>query len=339
MRKLFIHHPLFRLLSPVFSGVIVYLLILLVQNNVEQLQETFLGDELYICIGLSYVVQELSRGLLMLFQKFVNAHTIKMILFQALASMVLCITLITLLITLYFKYVIGSSANSEILWVFNSIFCSITFIYILLHLSHHYLYKINTEKMQAEQLLKQGLEDDFMQFKKGINSELLFESFEALIVLIRQNKDTTDDFLDHISVVYRYILSKKQRQLVLIKEELEILKALVQLFNYLPYRDMILDLDIKSNYLVVPGSILAIVEQIIKSSINSLNYQLKISLSESEDLLQIKYEFNDKIVQPFNLDMLKDIQDVYKIYSDINISIKETEGMRHISIPKLITIT
>ena len=69
MKKLFVHHPLFRLLSPLFSGFIVYLLILLINNNVEQLQEQFLGEELYVCIGLSFIIQELARLLLVLFKK------------------------------------------------------------------------------------------------------------------------------------------------------------------------------------------------------------------------------------------------------------------------------
>lgn len=339
MRKLFIHHPLFRLLSPVFSGVIVYLLILLVQNNVEQLKDTFLGEELYICIGLSYVVQELSRALLILFQKFHNAQAPKMILIQVFTAMLLCVTIITALVMLYFKYVIGYSANSEILWVFNSIFCSITFIYIVLHLSHHYLYKINSDKIQVEQLLKQDVEDDFMQFKKGINTELLFESFEALIVLIRQNKDNTDDFLDHIATVYRYILSKRQKQLVSIQEETDILKELILLFNYLPYRNVLLNSEVNSNFLVVPGSLLVIVEHIVKSTINSPNYQLKIDLSESTELLQIQYEFNDRIEHHFNLATLKDVRGVYNVYSKTDLSINEKDGSRQIVIPKLIINT
>ena len=58
MTKLFIHTPLFRFLSPIFSGVVSYLLILLINNNIEQLQEQFLGQELYVCITLSYIVHE-----------------------------------------------------------------------------------------------------------------------------------------------------------------------------------------------------------------------------------------------------------------------------------------
>ena len=337
MNRLFIHHLLFRLLSPIFSGIVIYLLILLIQNDVEQLQEDFLGDELYICIGLSYIVQELSRGMLILFQKFVNVHTFKIILFQVFASMALCIGVITLSISQYYKHVIGFSVNSEILWLFNSIFCCITLIYILMHLSHHYLYKINTQKMNAEQLLKQNVEDDFVQFKKGINTDLLFESFEALIVLIRQNKGNTDDFIDHIATVYRYILSRKKRQLVSITEELEVLKELVQLFNYLPHRNITLSANLTAGFLIVPGSLLAIVEQIVRCSINAVNYPLKVTINETNDLMLIQYEYNDKIVRQFKIILLEDIEQVYKIYTDIAITIKDSGQMRSISIPKLKT--
>jgi hypothetical protein len=97
--------------------------------------------------------------------------------------------------------------------------------------------------------------------------------------------------------------------------------------------------EVNSKFLVVPGSLLAIVEHIIKCSINSPSYQLKIDLRQSMDMLHIQYEFNDKIVQHFNLDIMKDVQDVYNIYSDTDISIEEINGMRQINIPKLITNT
>ena len=61
MNKLFIHNPLFRIISPLCSGILIYLLILLINNNVSQLKETFLGQELYVCIGLTYLIQEYSR--------------------------------------------------------------------------------------------------------------------------------------------------------------------------------------------------------------------------------------------------------------------------------------
>lgn len=179
MKKLFIHKPLFRLLSPVFSGVIVYLLILLVNNNVAQLQNEFLGEELYVCIGMSYIIQELSRLLLLLFKrvKFFTNELISVIV-QIVVSMLLCVGLVTIIISFYYKSILGFSPNSEELWLFNSIFCSITIIYILLFISHQYLHKINSEKLKEEENYLNHIEQDFNEFKQGINPDLLFESLE-----------------------------------------------------------------------------------------------------------------------------------------------------------------
>ncbi|MBL4568467.1 MAG: hypothetical protein JKY69_01970, partial [Flavobacteriaceae bacterium] len=180
MRKLFIHNPVFRLLSPVFSGVMGYLLILLINNNVGQLQEQFLGQELYVCIGLSYIIQEFSRGLLLLFNwlpKFTSQ--VLMLSFQLIISLLLSISVITISISTYYTTVLGFSASYDELFLFNAIFCSITFIYILLYTSHQYLFKVNTQKLESELLFKQNIEEDFKQFKRGINPNLLFESFEV----------------------------------------------------------------------------------------------------------------------------------------------------------------
>ena len=108
MKKLFIHKPLFRLLSPVFSGAVIYLLILLVNNNVSQLQEQFLGEELYVCIGLSYIVQEFSRILLILFKKAPKLESILLnIGLQIIVSLFLCIIIVSVSITVYYKQVLG----------------------------------------------------------------------------------------------------------------------------------------------------------------------------------------------------------------------------------------
>lgn len=132
MKRLFIHHPLFRLLSPLFSGTVVYLLILLINNNVEQLQEQFLGQELYVCIGLSFLIQEFARLLLLIFNRFLkNMRFLPGLLLQVFLSLLLCVVLVTAAIHLYYKYALGFTPNSEELWLFNSIFCSVTLIYIL----------------------------------------------------------------------------------------------------------------------------------------------------------------------------------------------------------------
>ncbi len=338
MKKLFIHQPLFRLLSPIFSGVVVYLLILLLNNNVIQLQEEFLSEELYVCIGLSYIIQEFSRVLLLVFKRIPKLeNTVFNLLFQVIISLILSVVIVTISITQYYKYWVGYSADQEELTVFNSIFCVITLIYILLFISHQYLYKINSEKLEQEQLIKQNIEDDFLQFKRGINPHLLFESFEALIILMHQNKEKADDFIDHLATIYRYILSSKDRQLVRAKEEYEHLKELENLFNKLPYRTISIEYSVVSDFLIVPGGLLFLIELIVRKTIMSSSIQLSIEIIEDDSTIEISYITQDKINSKLTLDDFEEIRRVYSVYSEREMTIEETEEKRIISLPKLTT--
>lgn len=335
MKKLFIHKPLFRLLSPVFSGAVIYLLILLVNNNVSQLQEQFLGEELYVCIGLSYIVQEFSRILLILFKKVPKLESILLnIGLQIIVSLFLCIVIVSVSITVYYKQVLGFSPNSEELWLFNSVFSVVTLIYILLFISNQYLHKTNTEKLFKEQEIKQIIEADFIDFKQGINPKLLFESLEVLLILIQQEKNKADDFIDYLATIYRYILSSNKKQLVAIEEEIEIVNELINLFNYLPYRNIVLVNEIASNFLTVPKSLLFVIEQIVRTTITS-SLTLEISLKEEENYWVIEYSPNDKITTQFKPENLKEIERVFSIYSTYEIQIEETSAMRKILLPKL----
>jgi hypothetical protein len=309
-------------------------------NDVEQLQGEFLGEELYVCIGLSYIIQEFSRGLLLIFRRIPKVGSTSMnILFQILISLVLCIVIVTIAITQYYKHVVGYSANAEDILMFDSIFSVITFIYILLFISHQYLYKINSEKLEQEELIKQNIEDDFRQFKRGINPHLLFESFEALIILMHQNKDEADEFIDHLATIYRYILSSKDRQLVEAKEEYDNLLELEKLFNKLPYRTVKIEYSIISNFLIVPGSLLFLIELIVRKTIMSSSIQLQIEIKESEGIVTIVYRTHDKINSKLVLEDFEEISRVYSIYSQHKITLKDTGLERTISFPKLTTKT
>jgi len=336
MKKLFIHQPLFRILSPIFSGTIIYLLILLLNNNVDALEEQFLGEELYFCIALSYLVQELSRGLLLVFKRMPKrTSTFLNLLSQVTISLFICIFVVTVIVILYYKYVVGFSATTEEIITLDSIFAVITLIYILLFVSHQYLYKINSEKLEHEELIKQNIEDDFRQFKRGINPHLLFESFEALIVLMHLNPEKADEFIDHLSTIYRYILSSKDRQLVSFEEELTHLSELENLFNKLPYRNLSIESQVSNSFLVVPGSLLFLVELIVRNTIISSDIALEINLLEESNSITIAYQTHDKINVNLQTSDLEEIRRVYSIYSEEALNISVHEGIRSISIPKL----
>lgn len=336
MRKLFIHNPLFRLLSPVFSGMISYLLILLVSNNVGQLQEQFFGQELYICIGLSYAIQEFSRLLLFVFQKIESfTSELLMLLFQVVTSLLLTFVIVTVFIYYYYQYALGFMPSFDDYLIFNSIFCSITLIYILLYISHEYLFKVNNKKLENELLIKQNIEEDFKQFKREINPSLLFQSFEHLLVLIKEDKEDVDEFIDHLATIYRYILASKKDQLVSLNKEVCVLKEFVKLHNHLPYRNVSLVIAIQSDFLIVPGTLIFLLEQVVKTTITSKKTILEIILNENEANLVVNYQPEDKIIEQFSMNSILEIERVYSVYSSQKIKIEMNKEEREILIPKL----
>ncbi len=335
--RLFVHHPVFRLFSPLFGGTLVYLLILLINNSIALLRETFLGQELYICIGLAYLTQEFSRASLVFFQRLARPKSFLLkVGLQVVSSIVITMILVSLFMYFYFKYLLLYTPNIRELFVFNSIFSFITLLYVVLYLGHYFLYRRNTEKIEKEVAAKQAVETDFIAFKRGINPDLLFESLEAMIVLMKVDPWKAEMLSDNFSTIYRYILSRKAREVVPIAEEITVLNALVTLFNQLPYRKVSLEKVALSGTWVVPSSLLTLVERIIRTTIASENQPLAIRIQEEKEHITVRYKPEEKLQQQLDHQSITDLIHTYRFYSadPIRIGIDQ-EGAKTIQLPKL----
>ena len=71
MKRLFIHNPFFRILTPPVYGVLVYLIILLINNNVEQITTLVSNQEVYVSIAMSLIAFESMR------LTTIGAHTLR----------------------------------------------------------------------------------------------------------------------------------------------------------------------------------------------------------------------------------------------------------------------
>jgi len=337
MKKLFIHNPLFRIVSPLFSGCLVYLLILLINNNLAQVLEQFLGDELNFCILLSYLSHELARFSLLLFEKMKipGSYWAKLIL-QISSSIILSIVLVSLAVNYYYSSFLGFSPDIRELIIFNSIFAGITGIYITLHISHQFLYNRNSQQLAAESVKAKEVEEEFRHFKKGLNPVLLFESFESLIVLLQEGAEPAEEYLDELATVYRYILSSGRKDLLPFQEEQKALGALVRLFEHLPFRNPQLIIAPNISSFVVPGTILQTLELIIRSSIASPKHAFQIYIRESENSLEIVYQKQEKLLASLTLKDLDELQHSYSHYSDEKITILLEGKNKIIRFPRLL---
>ncbi|PRX54825.1 histidine kinase [Flagellimonas meridianipacifica] len=336
MKKLFVHHPLFRLLSPLFSGALVYLLILLINNTIEDLNTNFFTQELYVCIGLAYIIQEAARIIIVLFNRLrqPNSFWVKSILHLG-TTLLITVGLVTLTMYLYFTQVLSYTPNYLELLIFNSIFCAIAVFYVLLYISNQFLHRVNTEKLEKEELARVRMEEDFIAFKRDINPALLMESLEAILVLMKKDADEAESLTEDFASVYRYILSSKKKEIVNIKEELVVLKTFIEVLNRLPFREIKLSIHDLEDTWVVPGSLLYICEGIVRSSISSDLESISVELKEEGNNIVLKYSHEEKLNKTFNISDLKMIVRSYSHFTSDSLEMYQDDAVKTIKLPKI----
>ncbi|NQZ43557.1 MAG: histidine kinase [Flavobacteriaceae bacterium] len=336
MKRFFIHHPIFRIISPLFGGTLVYLLLLLINNNISQLGESFFGEELYICIGLTYLIQEMIRWAILGFKKLKKPSSeLLRASIQVMVTLLGVMALVSTVMFLYFKYVLLYTPNFSELQVLNLIFLFIGLVYMVLYFSHQFLYRTNTEKKQQELSERQSVEEAFRVYQKGINPELLFESLESMLATMKNDPDKAEEMTDHFSSVYRYILSQNQTELVSLAEELDATRSLVALFDNLPHRSLKLEIDVDERLWIPPKTLLAIIEQIIRSTIASSKKELKVSLESKEGCMKIRYQPEERLRYGFDLAKISDVVKKFGFFSSEPIRLDDEATWRTLTLPIL----
>ncbi len=254
---------------------------------------------------------------------------------QVITSVIMTILLVTITMVLYFKYILLYTPNTRELLVFNYIFIFITIIYVILYIAHYYLYKLNTDKISKEEEAKAAIEGDFIEFKKGINPDLLFESLEALIVILKDSPDKAENLTDNFSSIYRYILTKKNSELVSLDDEIIVLRQLISLFNYLPYRKIKLECNFSTKTAIIPCTLIQIVETIAKTTIVSEDKTIAIAITEDKNNLVISYVPEEKLRDSLELSSLSEMSKRYEFYSNQKIQLIEKASLKLIILPKL----
>jgi hypothetical protein len=108
----------------------VYLLILLINNDFSELENIFSGVEVYVCIGLAFISLEAMRFTLSVSEKWLSKQSIRRrITVQLLATLSVSLTLVALAIWAYYIWIVGFAISTNELSVFLAIYGSIGLLY------------------------------------------------------------------------------------------------------------------------------------------------------------------------------------------------------------------
>jgi hypothetical protein len=321
-KKYFIHNPLFRLLAPVVYGVIVYLLILLINNNLSQLNEIFIGQEVYICIGLTFLSFESIRRIILLLDKFLPARWQSLaITIQIVLSIAASLTLVIISLSLYFNWVVGFSITASQLKVFSVIYLITALLYNLLYYSNYYLNRENTLKLSAEKQQQEVLELEISEFKNDINPDLLYESLESTIGLLYTDPETAEEYIDNLASTYRYALTNRHMEFIAVQSEIQAAHDIVRLLKEQYFGQLRLDFHpdvMKEERQLIPGSLPMAVESLVRNTIITQKEALVISCYlEEDEYLVLQCKLNDRLhLHEESVRSLVRLQKSYALYSD-----------------------
>ena len=304
MKKNLLDQPLFRIIVPPIYGLMMYFLILLLNNSLAQITETVFTQELLLCVVLAFLTSEPLRFTITQFEKKVG-HELRRtghITLLFFTSFLITAAIIFGVVYYYFSE-IESISYFEIyqsnLIKLVSIYSISGLLYTLFYLSIYFLSIKNETEIKREDLKRQNLEHQLEIFNNEINPSLLFQSLETLISLVDHNTDLAEDFVDRLSMVYRYILDNRKKELVSAKAEIEATQNLFLLFKE-RYPDQIsLSVDkwkAEGQKLLVPNSLPMLLDCVVNSTIISAYQPLHIKISvDEEGYLVMQYPENDKL--------------------------------------------
>ena len=186
-------------------------------------------------------------------------------------------------------------------------------------------------------LEKDNIEAKYEALKSQVNPHFLFNSLNTLVSLIEDNEQAVR-YVQNLSEFMRYMITGSNNQLVLLREELEMLDKYIHILKIRFGENLKVTINFPESYshFSIPPLVLQILtENCIKHNVVSMDKPLEISISATgnfitvENLLQRKPGYNSPGQG------LNNIKERYGFFTTREIKIKETKNIFSVTVPLL----
>lgn len=173
-----------------------------------------------------------------------------------------------------------------------------------------------------DEMEKDKIQSKLETLRSQINPHFLFNSFNTLVSEIESNPEKAVEYTETLSDFYRYIVMYRDKDLITLGEEIEVLKNYYYLQKKRFADGFTLNLDIpeenSDKYSMAPLVLQLLVENAIKHNIISSATPLQVDIyKERDDYIVVRNNINRKIQPEKGSGMgLQNIQNRYKYLSD-----------------------
>ena len=197
--------------------------------------------------------------------------------------------------------------------------------------------KWKSQRIQQEaDLQKERVESQLEVLKSQINPHFLFNSFNTLISLIEDEPELATEYVEKLSDFYRSLLQYREKDLIPLQEELQLLRNFDFLLEKRFGKNLQLEIpDINGRVAFVPPLTLQmLVENAVKHNVISKSKPLKIKLEIKDDKLFVTNNLQKKLTKEKSTHFgLQSIQSRYDLLGTKDFRIEETEKEFKVTIP------
>jgi two-component system, LytTR family, sensor kinase len=215
----------------------------------------------------------------------------------------------------------------------------ITFFNTSIYEAWYFFKKWKETLLQTEKLEKETIRSQYEILKSQINPHFLFNNLNTLTSLIEENPKLAVEYVQQTADYYRSILNLKDKEVISVAEELELITTFYTLQQNRYGENLNLHIDIPENIritMVAPLVLQMLVENAIKHNIISKDKPLTIDLFTNDNHIIVSNNLQkrdqDQVPTRFGL---QNIIDRYSYLTSRNVEILDNDSTFTVSIPIL----
>jgi len=265
---------------------------------------------------------------------------------QTIKRMTICLTIFFLMSALYISLILTIYDNLHFYgyqyseYDFTRSYFAFVVINIFLTFLNEGVYRFEryrTTILETEKLKRVHMHSQLLGLKSQMNPHFLFNSLNTLSSLINEDADKAEDFLDHMSKVYRYLLRNNEEQLVLIDTELAFIRSYFYLLRARYADGLEIKVDVSHDVrqmMIPPLTLQMIIEHTLALNSISRSSPLNISIYVGIDKLVVEHNLQPKMNPTDNCcEVLENISNKYKLICQKDIMIEKRDRRRYVFLP------
>ncbi len=186
-------------------------------------------------------------------------------------------------------------------------------------------------------LEKDNIQAKYETLKTQINPHFLFNSLNSLTNLVDDNEKAVT-YISDLSEFLRYMISSRDKELVLVREEVNLLKKYIHLQQSRFKTNLSIAVDVPESfyhYAIPPLVLQMLVENSIKHNIISRDKPLKVSVRAGNKSLVVENNLQKKSGISSTGQGLRNITERYRLFTTREVEITETSAIFKVAIPLL----